>query len=70
MKVLVFGHNGIFLHSNMQEIKADIVKQIKDNTGVLLVDSKMDFKGVIELSEKDCKQFGVFIGKDVERGNH
>ena len=62
MKVLVFGYNA-FTTTNVYDLKADILRQMKDNTGLLLVDNRIELKGIIELSEKDCKQFGVVIGK-------
>lgn len=70
MKVIVFGYNSLLGHPNAMDVKAEILKQLKDNTGLLVIDGRLELKGIIELSEKDCKQFGVVIGKIGERENH
>lgn len=70
MTVLVFGYNPKDGRIDPREFKKDILKQLNDNTALLFIDNRVELKGVIELTEKDCKQFGVALGHIGERGNH
>lgn len=70
MKVVVFGYNPFVMSKDVRDIKADICRQLKEGTGLLIIDERIKLQGVIDLTEKDCKQFGVAIGAIGERGNH
>ena len=64
MKVLVFGKPPYIQREAWAEMKADILQQLKLGDGILLIDERQSYKGTIELSEKDCKQYGVIFVKE------